>query len=559
MSGKLLRCFGIAQRSNSSSKAASRRRRCSLEPLETRELMDASGVAALVHNPWRDDLAREVEYSMADYSTASAGKGSILTVSSTTTSRLTTKMLDQRTSDQLMGLPFLDSLPGAPVTLYLDFNGHSDPNWWYYDDNHVRQYRNTFTPVFDTDGNTNVYSASEQSLIRDVWARVSEDFAPFNINVSTDYYGTFNDGQALRVAIGGNDTDWLVTPGSGVTSASGISVIGSFSNGDAANTVFVFDLTKWASAGITDGDGRFLNGAAAIATTASHEAGHSFGLRHQALYRFDGSKINDYSPGSSGWTPIMGDNLASDRTTWAYGTTDNGLTQSDLDILAAKLGYKPDDVGNSTATATTLYASSQANNLTGSGLIGTMNDWDFFKFTTSSPQFTVTVNAAPIGPNLIPVAELWSATGRYIMSANAGSLTQSVIRASLPAGTYYVSVMGYVDYGDLGRYTVSVAIDSLTVVIDTISTMTASTTTTTTSTTSPITKEPTLTKSSSLGSPGNLATIDAQVYEAEPAALPKKPASRSSTKTEGRKTTYELHDDVFGRNEFADEVAAWLS
>lgn len=557
MSGKLLRRLSVAQPSNSSSKMASRCRRCSLEPLETREFMDASGLTSLVHNLCPDDLAREAEYSTADYSTASAGKGSILTVSSTTTSKLTTKMLDQRTSDQLMGLPFLDSLPGAPVTLYLDFNGHSE-NWWYYNDSGVRQYRNAFTPVFDTDGNTSAYSASEQSLIRDVWARVSEDFAPFNINVSTDYYGTFYDRQALRVAIGGNDTDWLATPGSGITSASGISVIGSFSNSEAANTVFVFDLTKWASAGVTDGDGRFLNGAAAIATTASHEAGHSFGLRHQALYRFDGSKINDYSPGSSGWTPIMGDNLASDRTTWAYGTTDNGRTQADLDILAAKLGYKPDDVGNSTGTAATLYAGLQANSLTGSGLIGTMNDWDFFKFTTSSPQFTVTVSAAPIGPNLIPVADLWSATGSYIMSANAGSLTQSIIRASLPAGTYYVSVRGYSDYGDLGRYTVSVAIDSLTVVLDTISTTTTSTTTTTISPDSPITKESTLTKSSSLGSPGNFAMIDTQVYEAEPAALSKIPPGRWSSKPTSRKTTYELHDDVFGLDEFGSELAAWL-
>ena len=37
------------------------------------------------------------------------------------------------------------------------------------------------------------------------------------------------------------------------------------------------------------------------------------------------------------------------------------------------------------------------------------------------------------------------------------------------------------------------------------------------------------------------------------------PASPASAKTESRKAKYELHDDVFGLDEFADEVAAWLS
>jgi hypothetical protein len=60
------------------------------------------------------------------------------------------------------------------------------------------------SPAWDLSGNGPSFTTTEQQVIERIWARVAEDFAPFNINVSTDYYGTFEDGQALRVAIGGN-------------------------------------------------------------------------------------------------------------------------------------------------------------------------------------------------------------------------------------------------------------------------------------------------------------------------------------------------------------------
>src|SRR5262249_13379730 len=138
-------------------------------------------------------------------------------------------------------------------------------------------FNNLSTPVWDMDGNPNSYSAAEQAVIKEVWARVAEDYAPFNINVSTDYYGTFNNGQALHVAIGGNNTDWLHQD------ASGISSIGSFHD-DQPNIVFAFDMVAWAKAGVQDGEGRPMNGPEALATTISHEAGHSFGLRHHSTY-----------------------------------------------------------------------------------------------------------------------------------------------------------------------------------------------------------------------------------------------------------------------------------
>ena len=48
---------------------------------------------------------------------------------------------------------------------------------------------------------------------------------------------------------------------------------------------------------------------------------------------------------------------------------------------------------------------------TGKGIIDGMYDVDAFRFTSAGGQFQITVNAATYGPNLIPIAELWSANG----------------------------------------------------------------------------------------------------------------------------------------------------
>ena len=93
--------------------------------------------------------------------------------------------------------------------------------------------------------------------------------------------------------------------------------------------VFVFSLDVWYSAATAekDNDGRYIDLTAAIANTASHEAAHAFGLEHHSQYA-NGKLVETYDPGTAEWTPIMGDNLASDRTTWSKGPTDQWRTVS---------------------------------------------------------------------------------------------------------------------------------------------------------------------------------------------------------------------------------------
>ena len=539
MASQLMRLFGFgAKPANSRSKAALRRIRGSFEQLETRQLMygasiDTSRLGALVlehaapaaYVSTAAIIAGNCQGPSAGGSVSSLGAGSNLAGSTVNLSsaQLSIKPADPRTLDQQMGLPFLDSLPGAAATLYLDFNGNFESDWWHYDNGKKVHFSNVTTPVFDTDGNPNSFGADEQNLIKNIWSRVAEDYAPFKINVSTDYYGSFNNGQALHVAVGGNNTDWLKTD------ASGISSIGSFSD-TAPNVVFAFDLVAWAKAGVKDGDGQLLDGAAATATTISHEAGHAFGLFHRALYKVDGTKITDYNPGVLGWTPIMGDNKASDRTTWNAGTTDQGANtwQTDMDVIARPangFGYRADDHGNSIATADALLTSINAASLTGKGLINNTGDWDVFKFTSTSSQFQVTVNAAKFGPNLIPIAELWSSSG-LVARADAGSLTQSIIHANVAAGTYFVVVKSLGDYGDVGQYTVSVSFSP------TLTTSTGSTTTPTTTglVSSPLTAAATSVQDSQPVTTTSVTTVTTGSASLAPAKTPRSPTCRP-TKT----------------------------
>ena len=125
----------------------------------------------------------------------------------------------------LGSIPVLHSNPGAAVSLFLDFDGHFEPVWG--------AYSNVTTPVYDFDGDRLTFSDAELANIQSVWNMVAEDFAPFNIDVTTVEPSVLAEGApianangiALRVAIGGQATDWY---GSG----SGVGYINSFTNSD---------------------------------------------------------------------------------------------------------------------------------------------------------------------------------------------------------------------------------------------------------------------------------------------------------------------------------------
>jgi hypothetical protein len=356
----------------------------------------------------------------------------------------------------LSSIPALNSLPGAKVSLYLNFVGDYISSW--------NGYTNITTPVFDQDGDPTTFSSGELAAINTIWQCVAEDYAPFNINVTTVAPPRLDNGVALKVDIGGNGA-WF---GGGT----GISEQGSFMD-STPNVVFAF----------SNNIGTY---APDIAAVASHEAGHGFGLAHQSVWDSNGNKTAEYNPGpGDGTAPIMGTDFAywpRPISRWWYGTSDISPTsiQDDMAIIAGTLpglttgtttgiGYRPITVGQTAATATSLTVS--GNTLSASGVIESMSQMDYYSLTTGAGSVTLAANV-PTGFNdLAPKVLLYNSNGTtLIASASYGANDNATITANLAAGSYLFVVESSgpssgstsTNYGfNIGSYTINGTIVSI--------------------------------------------------------------------------------------------------
>ena len=351
--------------------------------------------------------------------------------------------------------PILHSNPSATKKIFLDFDGHvvSGTNWNKYNGG-----RDIHAPAYDIDGNIFSFSSTEITNITEIWRRVSEDYAPFNVDVTTQDPGLSAltaQGQAIRVLIT-SSRDEAALGGTGKTwysGAGGIAYLNSWTwTNDTPVWVFEDNL----------GNGNEKQ----VAEAAAHEVGHSFGLKH------DGTSSTAYysgqGSGETGWAPIMGVGYYRPVTQWNKGEYSNSNnSQDDLSLIAAALGYRADDHGNTTSAATRLAASSTGS-ISGAGIIATRTDVDFFSFTTGSGPVTFTIS--PFGlqdgkGNLDVLARIYNSSGQMIASGNPGDALDSAISLNLSGGTYYLqidgtgagspSTTGYSDYGSLGQYTIT--------------------------------------------------------------------------------------------------------
>jgi hypothetical protein len=335
-----------------------------------------------------------------------------------------------------LDVPQLSSRPGAAATLYLDFDGHFQASWG--------SFSNITSPVYTRDSaDPAAFTATDLSAIQEIWTRVAEDFAPFNINVTTVVPASFDDATTHRVVIGGGWADWYGTQ------TNAVSFIGSFTNANP-NVSYVF------SNNIGTGFPRW------VADQVSHEAGHSFGLVHQSTW--SGSTLTaELSSGTNGWVPIMGSSLFASRSTWFNGTTNVSPTtfQDDMAIIggaANGFGFVADEYADTLATAGLLPHTGGSVSL--SGLIGQTGDQDVFKFTTAGGDLSFNLVGAAFGTNLDSVLELRDANGAVVTIANntASGVYSSALATNVAAGTYYLIVRASGGYGNVGQYTLTGAI-----------------------------------------------------------------------------------------------------
>ena len=89
---------------------------------------------------------------------------------------------DTPTLEAAVNVFALHSKPGASKVFILDFDGHtiSGTTW-----NNGAEPSYSATP-FDTDGNFSNVSDAERATIHEIWHRIAEDFAPFDIDITTE-------------------------------------------------------------------------------------------------------------------------------------------------------------------------------------------------------------------------------------------------------------------------------------------------------------------------------------------------------------------------------------
>ncbi len=348
----------------------------------------------------------------------------------------------------------LHSRPGAQRTVYLDFNGAvlTGTAW-------NTAGRPTINALpFDSDGNTSVLSDPELERIQYIWQRVAEDYAPFDVDVTTEAPPPDRlSRSSLSDQIFG--TTVLITNNVGVfdCSCGGVAYLGVY---DDTSDFFKPALVFWNLLGL--GDEKF------VAEAISHEAGHNFGLNHDGYA--GGSYYPGHGSGPTGWAPIMGVGYYQSLVTWSrgeYSTANNG--EDDLAVIPAFGGpLRADDHGNKRGTATALSAtiSGATASLSGAGVIERRSDKDFFSFQAGAGTATLNVNVDARSPNLDVRLKIVNSSGTTVANVNPSDALPASTTVSLPsAGTYYVVVLGvgkgdvggtgYSDYASLGQYTVT--------------------------------------------------------------------------------------------------------
>jgi hypothetical protein len=324
-------------------------------------------------------------------------------------------------------VPLYSSKPDAPAVIYIDLDGETvtDPSW------------NAGRPIVA------LPPVLTSSQILEIWNRVKEDFAPFNVDVTTNFarYSAVPPNRRTRCIVTPTDT--------AAPKAGGVAYVDSFSR---SGGYFSPTIPCWV----------FNKTVSGIAEAISHEVGHTLGLFHDGRT----SPKEAYYAGNYTWAPIMGASYSAAVTHWSKGEylfADN--KQDDLMTIAKAangINFLPDDYGNTIETAFPLTNGT----LNTFGSIG-YNDVDVFKLSLVPGSARIRVSpSATISPNLDVKIELLNAVGAVLVSQAPTNTMFADIAYQIPAaGVYFLRVSGsgsgdpmtggYSSYGSLGGYSIT--------------------------------------------------------------------------------------------------------
>lgn len=354
----------------------------------------------------------------------------------------------------------LNSKPGSQRTIYLDFDGYNlNGTAWI---NYFKVTSSSTSPYiaapYDIDGVPGSFNNTELANIQEVWRRVAEDYAAFDVNVTTA-------APAAGVLERTDSSDQTYGATAVITndaiqskcSCGGIAYIGVFDTTGSSHETYqpALVFTRGLSGGTYP---KYL------AEAASHEVGHNLGLNH------DGTSTAGYYTGGAGWAPIMGVGYYQPVSTWSKGEYPGANnTEDDYAVMAGHGLSARADAGNTAASATALPVGSVTD------VISSPTDRDWYSIQpAANATYTATLTVPPNGPNLDAKLSLFASDGTTQIASNDPALSGSGdsvtgVGSSITVGlvggqTYLLQVDGVgfataynsgTDYGSVGTYTLT--------------------------------------------------------------------------------------------------------
>jgi len=328
---------------------------------------------------------------------------------------------------QAITVPDLQSRPGSPRVIYLDFDGEVVSGTAWKGGDTINALPARMTPA----------------QIRETWERVVQCFEIFDVNVTTNR-------AVYDAAPATTKTHSIITPTKDAApSAGGVAYLDSFAN---PNPRFKINWT------FNDEDPQDCT------VILAHEVGHTLDLNHDGRTATATESREEYyfghGNGTTNWGPIMGAPYDKEVIHWSKGEYPRANNpENDLAIMAAaqRIPLLPDDHADITTNATVLRL------FPSGGAVSGNTDIDLYRVTLAAGTHTISASRPPFSQLDIDLRILNTSGAQIAVSAPPQTLSANATFQLSTKSDIFIRVAGsgkaavpgddgYSSYGSIGRY-----------------------------------------------------------------------------------------------------------